>query len=154
MDFKTRLSDLWKRCELPPPQFGAENVIELSLEGARLRIAERNDGAGLLITGPAGRLSSDRRRRSDQVHAILGDNLAFLATRRVCVCLARDAGAPDLVEVVAVHNYEASLDSLMQTIEDVIGVQELRRADLRPDGAARRRAVPEQKESADVIFHP
>lgn len=153
-DFKTGIAELWALYGLPPPRFGPIDEIALSLDQARLRLADSDDGRHLLIIAPAGRLSDHPMRRVEQVRSLLQDNLAFLPVRRACVCMAHDKGEPPLIEVMGVHAYDSSLDSLSRTIEDVLSLQERHSASLQGAAAPRRRDSLQRFEQHDVIFQP
>lgn len=153
-DFKSAILELWELFGLEPPRFGPRDEMSLSAEGASLRLADSEDGRHMLVAADAGRLSEDPMRRADQIRAVLQNNLAYLSSRRVCVCLAADRGAPPLIEAQAIHDYRSGPGALSALIKDVLFLQERYGAELQDLSGPKQRVSPQHHEHQDVIFQP
>ena len=153
-DFRSSVLELWTYLGLDPPRFGPREDMSFYEEGARLRLVEGGDGRRMRVIGVAGTLSQDAARRARQVRAILQDNLASLYGRRGCVCLAKELGAPDLVQAEGTHPYEAPPAALSALIQDILFLQERVGAHLQNDFLLKPQRSLQPDERHDVIFQP
>jgi hypothetical protein len=151
-DFRKVISDLFTKLNLGKPSFGDREAIVLTIDRREITLRESDDGRHLVVSGKAGRLSSDPRLRGEQIRRLLKVNLGMLQTSQSGVALV-STEEEAFVEVQAVYPYAMGrIDQLMSQIETVLDRLERHASELSGSAAPSRPKVVETVPDDAFIF--
>lgn len=157
-DFERTIEALWKQLALGSPKLGETKSIDLVIDGMTVTLSEAADQRGLLLTGRAGRIATDRVAAERQVRRILGIAAGLLATNAAVIAPDPDAPDPKPVLIRCRHPYQGNrIDRLVAAIQDVLQGIEMVRPELETASAGRPAPRPANEAfsvAETMIFRP